>query len=373
MNRLHQFFTKNCKWGLSGLTIFLIVFQPVSGQFRDPSITFKTLNHNFGILPEEGGPVNYRFEFTNNGSEPLVLNNVTSSCGCTIPEWSKEPIPPGASGSILVTFNPMGRPGAFRKVITVKSNAREKIVTLYIVGIVKPRPKSIADDYPIQMGQVRFKTNHLSMQTVTKNQIKSDTIGIYNGSDSPVAISLVKPPAYLSFKVIPEILGAKKKGMIIGFFDGSKIDDWGFVIHKVAVAFNDEPYSKNFLAVSATIEEDFSHLTKRELERAPKAKFSDEVFNFGTIKQGIKVTHHFVLTNEGKDPLIIHKVSTTCGCTVSEPSSYNIPGGGKATIDCSFNSRGKVGRQFHTVTLIMNDPAHPTYMLRVIGTVDNKK
>lgn len=362
------------KRALTGFCLLVLIssLSTLHGQYNEPSITFNKLNHNFGTIKEADGTVDYRFEFTNNGSKPLVLHKVSSNCGCAVTEWDQEPIPPGGKGSILVTYNPERRPGAFRKVITVESNAREKTQKLYIVGLVTPRPKSIADEYPLRIGQIRFNTNHLSMTLLHSNEVGFDTIRMINMSESPMTIRLLEPPEHITFRVIPEQLKPQEKGMIIARYDASMVDDWGFVIERVPMVFNDEEESMNYLAVSATIEEDFSHLTEEELARAPKSVFSEEVFNFGTIQEGEKVSHTFTLTNEGEEALVIRKISTECGCTVSQPERYTIPSGESTDILCTFDSTGKIDDQFYTVNVIMNDPSRPTYMLRIIGKVKSR-
>jgi hypothetical protein len=124
------------------------------------------------------------------------------------------------------------------------------------------------------------------------------------------------------------------------------------------------------LAVSATMDEDFSKLTAEQKLNAPRAKLDEESYNFGTIIPGQPVAHDFILKNEGKDPLIIRKISTTCGCTASKPDKYEIKGGESSTLKCTFDSRGKTGKQFQTVTLILNDPLQSNLVLRFIGNVE---
>lgn len=342
-------------------------------QFSQPAITFENLNHNFGVIMEAEGIVEHTFTFTNTGSQPLIITGVTSTCGCTIPEWSKEPIMPMKKGTIKVTFNPADRPGAFRKEIHVSSNAKEPNTTLYIVGLVKAKTRTVYDDYPIQMDGVRFKSNHMSVTKISTNEIKTDTLLMYNETDKDVAVTIPEAPEHLRFEIYPSKLMPKQKGEIIVHFDGSKKKDWGFVMDKVYLYFNGVKFEKNLLAVSATIEESFAHLTAKQMENAPKMVFTEEAFNFGTINRGEKVDYIFAFENKGKETLKIHKMSSTCGCTASEPSAYEINPGEKGTIKVSFNSAGKIGKQFQTITLITNDPHQPTKLLRVIGTVENKK
>lgn len=339
-------------------------------QFTEPSITFDKTSYNFNNINELAGLQTHVFSCTNNGSQPLILNDVTTTCGCTVPEWSKEPIPPGGTGTVKVTFDPLGRPGAFRKNITVKSNARESTVVLYIVGMVIPKPKTVADDYPAKAGKLRLTTNHLSMQTVFNSGMKVDSLRVFNDSDSILNISVIDPPAHITFTAKPAALEPKKGGVILVAFDGKKINDWGFVLSRVMLKLNGVPATDNMLAVSATIEEDFSKLTAEQKVNAPKATLDEESFNFGTIIPGQPVAHDFILKNEGKDPLIIRKVSTTCGCTASKPDKYEIKGGESTMLKCTFDSRGKIGKQFQTVTVIVNDPSKSTLVMRFIGDVE---
>jgi hypothetical protein len=99
-----------------------------------PAIEFKVTEHDFGTI-EKGGNGTFEFVFNNTGSEPLILSNVRSSCGCTIPEWPKDPIKAGDSGIIKVIYDTQ-RVGNFTKSITVNSNAQEAPITLQIKGVV---------------------------------------------------------------------------------------------------------------------------------------------------------------------------------------------------------------------------------------------
>jgi len=86
-----------------------------------PKIKFVEETHDFGNI-KEGTQATYEFKFTNIGNAPLILESVQASCGCTTPEWSKDPIAPGQTGKVIATFNSSGRPGTFVKTITVKYN-----------------------------------------------------------------------------------------------------------------------------------------------------------------------------------------------------------------------------------------------------------
>lgn len=107
-----------------------------SKQKGEADILFATTNHDFGYIQESKGPVTCTFEFENVGSAPLVIVRASASCGCTRPEYPQKPIKEGKTGKIKVTYNPIGRPGPFRKKITVRTNGKNQKTILYIEGSV---------------------------------------------------------------------------------------------------------------------------------------------------------------------------------------------------------------------------------------------
>ena len=87
------------------------------------------------IKSENSPVVSYTFKFTNVGDAPLVIHQAVASCGCTVPEYSQEPIAPGKTGTVKVTYNGTGRyPGHFKKSITLRTNAKTEIMRLFIEG-----------------------------------------------------------------------------------------------------------------------------------------------------------------------------------------------------------------------------------------------
>ena len=109
---------------------------PTQSSTQD-SIKFDKMMHDYGTIVQ-GADGNCEFKFTNNGKTPLILSNVKASCGCTVPEWPKEPIAPGKTSSIKVKYN-TATVGAFNKSITVNSNAVNNTVVLQIKGNVTPK------------------------------------------------------------------------------------------------------------------------------------------------------------------------------------------------------------------------------------------
>ena len=114
------------------LSIFgLIAFAAGNGE---ADIQFEKTSHNFGTF-NESEKMTCTFKFTNTGDKLLVIHQAVASCGCTVPQYPKQPVKPGESGEIVVTYNGIGKfPGHFRKTITIRSNAKKEIIRLYVEG-----------------------------------------------------------------------------------------------------------------------------------------------------------------------------------------------------------------------------------------------
>lgn len=115
------------------LFVALFVFVAV-GYAQKGVMKFKKETHDFGKV-EQGKPVTHVFEFTNTGTDPVVIADAVASCGCTKPTFSREPIMPGKTGSISATYNAAAM-GGFNKSVTVTSNAETPSVVLYLKGEV---------------------------------------------------------------------------------------------------------------------------------------------------------------------------------------------------------------------------------------------
>ena len=114
----------------------LMVVSTMTLMAQQPAqIKFDKTTHNFGTFSEKNPVVSYSFAFTNVGEQPLVVNQAIASCGCTVPEFTKEPVAPGQKGEIKVTYNGEGKfPGHFKKSITVRTNGSVEMTRLYIEG-----------------------------------------------------------------------------------------------------------------------------------------------------------------------------------------------------------------------------------------------
>jgi hypothetical protein len=151
-------------------------------------IEFEKETHDFGTF-DEGKVVTYDFVFKNRGKSPLILQSVEPSCGCTTPSYTKEPVAPGKTGKITVSYSSQGRPNAFHKSITVRTNSEEPVKVLYIKGFVNPKApvaassaslkldRDMAEMGTLQLGQTalqRFVITNTGTQDLVISSIRSE-------------------------------------------------------------------------------------------------------------------------------------------------------------------------------------------------------
>lgn len=362
---------------LTAIFLTSISYFGLNAQTVSPKMVFQKTVYNFGNVKEAGGKVEYTFTFKNMGSEPIVINGVSSSCGCTTPMWSKEPVPPSGTGYIKAVYDPIHRPGKFHKTITVKSNAENSPVVLQINGEVIPKTPQIADEYKFQLGPIRMKKRNIHFPQIYTNETKTDKIEIINTSKEPVTVTFNKNrsmPRYLKVSCTPATLQPNEKGVITVSYNAAEKNDWGYVYDRLYLSFNDQTNYNNRINISAVIKE---HFTQEQIDNPPVfTLISDKTYDFGTIKQGDVIEHIFKFKNTGKSDLIIRKMKSSCGCTAASVGSKTIKPGEEGSIKAVFNSRGKRGQQHKSITVTTNipevagKPAKSQIVLMLTGKVD---
>lgn len=105
-----------------------------------PKIEIENADFDFGVI-KEGDKVEHIFKFKNTGKEDLIIANAQASCGCTVPEWTKEPVKSGESGQVKIIFNSAGKPGLQQKTVTLTTNTKAKKEKINFKATVTPKTK----------------------------------------------------------------------------------------------------------------------------------------------------------------------------------------------------------------------------------------
>lgn len=180
---------------------------------------FTKSQHDFGDI-REGVMAEHVFTFRNIGNQPIIITNVSASCGCTTPNWSKDPVMPGETGSVTAVYNSQGRPGAFFKTITVTSNADESQKVLQIKGNVigNPQPTEgqvVVADPNIPLPSLVIEGREYSFGKMQAGDKVTHSFNIKNtGKQDMVIKSVYSECNCVTYKVTPSAIGPGQSGKL---------------------------------------------------------------------------------------------------------------------------------------------------------------
>ncbi len=354
------------------LLLLIPVFLCGAVLSAQPMMKVSSAEHNFGKFKEEAGKQKYDFVVMNTGDQPLVIQNIVASCGCTTPDWTKGPIPPKGSGKITAIYDPANRPGPFNKTLSVYTNSKPEVVVLVIKGEVIPHEKTVEELFTFAVGPVRFESNHLAFTNVLKTEKKIKVMQVINTSDKPAKIDFDNVPAHLTLKMTPATLKPGQKGLVEGTYDATKNSGWGNVSDMIKLKINDEPQQNVYFYVSANLVEDFSKLTKEQLENAPVFKVDSMTVNLGKIPGSSANAVEFKFRNTGKSDLIVRHIRASCGCTAVQQGIQGQPikPGEESSIKATFNSGSYKGKVTKAIYVYTNDPKNPESVLMLNADVE---
>ncbi len=350
----------------------MIMMILAGGIKAQGQLEFVEKTHDFGEVSEDGGLIDHSFVFRNTGNQPVKIMQVKASCGCTTPGWTKELIMPGDTGFVKAQYNPRNRPGQFRKSLQVTSNAVGGNETLFIEGYVRPAKKTVAEELPIKMGGFRIKYKSLNLGRMTNEKAITKSFDIYNDGEERMKIlperNLI--PEYISLSFEPEVLEPGEQGQLMVKYDPAKKGNLGFYSDNIRFYTSEEPGEMKELFIAATIEEYFPPMTEEEKASAPRLAIDRTNHDFGRLTEGNTVQTTFQISNTGKKPLSIRDTRGNCGCTISSLPKKELGPGESIPLTVTFNSSGRRGRQYKTVTIFSNDPVGPTQMISIRADVN---
>ena len=320
--------------------------------------------HDFGEIKEIDGPVSCKFEFENTGTQPIIIETIIPSCGCTSPVFSKQPIPPGKKGFIDVVYNPANKGGRFRQQIVVQSNASEPRKAFFVTGTVIRKNLSQVDRFPMVWKNIRLTTLFTSFLPVLNTEAKNDEIRVWNYSKKTVALSASDVPKFLQVSITPERLAPKQEASISITCFGKDIPDWGVGNYSFILKQDD---AETKITVNTLLQEDFSKMTDKQLADAPEISVSETAISSSfALNEEKRIT--ITVRNNGNSPLIIRKIDLSSEVIKSHTKIQPIPSKGK--LDFSFSiTPTRRGFFFGGIGIVSNSPAKPRVNVRISGQV----
>lgn len=349
------------------ILILTSLFSLIISAQNKVEIDFDENEFNFGTIQEETRTVSHIFTFRNLGSDPFIIKTVTSSCGCTTPEWTKETIAPQATGIITVTYETTDRPGPFNKSVRVviSGSSGDIAETLYITGEVMPKAVAISEAYPYLLDSIALKSTIISFDTIFKGQNSEIKYDIANVTSSPIKIKFVTPKQ-IQIKS-PITLQPNEEATILVQYMTDKTNHWGYNNDKIDVEINDHLAGE--LQVRATIQEDFRKLTVDKLIKAPIATLDNHTIKLGNLKIGGKYSASIQLNNKGIRPLLIRAITSDSSYLGGVASKSKIKQGKWAIITITIDATELTPFTFQrTIEITTNDPSNPIITCHVEWT-----
>ncbi|WP_300724458.1 DUF1573 domain-containing protein [uncultured Bacteroides sp.] len=352
------------------LFIISILISVVSAAQAQPKITFEHEIQELGYVLWRN-PTTITFNFTNTGNKPLVISNVTSSCGCTEVKWPKKPIAAGDKGVITAVFDAEAI-GHFYKEIGVYCNASSMPVYVEFNGEVTADVKNYSFTHPYAFGAIRLDKEEIEFDNVNRGENPEFVINVANNSSKSYTPVLMHLPPYLSAKAAPETLGRGKNGTITVTLDSKKLPKLGITRASVYLARypGDKVSDENEIPVSVILLPDFSKMTALEKKNPPIIAVSNKNLEFLNLKHNQKKSQEVIITNTGKSDLQIKDMQVfNIALAVNLDKTVLKPGeSAKMKITVLAKNLARV-KGTPRVLMITNDPNNPAVTIRVKTTL----
>ena len=329
--------------------------------------------HNFGDIIHKSGPVSCSFTVTNTGNQPAVIYNVVSTCGCTDVKWTREPIRPGQSGKISVTYSNDEGAYPFDKTLTTYISDSQKPVLLKVRGVSIEKARPLNELYPVHYGPLGVKSALNKVGNMEQGGQKSEAVMVANTSSRPIRITFADLDKNLNVAVSPNPIPANSTAEM-SFTVSADRSIWGKHTYYARPLIdgksvkNEEGSDK--IGFWAFTKDNFSHLTQEQKATGPRPAFKESTYSFGKIRQGAIVRAKFTFKNDGKEDFRIYSINSDASDWKCEDIPSVAPGK-EVSFIFELNTKGAPkGEHLTIVTLTTNSPLRPLVNLFVAGYIE---
>ncbi len=331
------------------------------------TVEFDSTVHDFGDVLLSDGPLSCEFSMKNIGSKPVVIYNVTTSCGCTDAKWPKEPIAPGQTATISTTYtNEEDYP--FDKTITVYVSDVNRPILLKIRGVTHKEIESLESMFPMRFGQAGLKKTELKCGNMEMGESRSDAVQVANLSDSPLSLSFTDLTDGLSVKVSPNPVPARSTATLT-YTVTSRNGVWGKNRYFATPVVAGRKYADG-IVVEAFTKENFSSMTPEEKKNAPTPMFTSSTWSMGKVSAGTVITANWEFENTGKSAFRTYKVDIDSD-RATHTEVPEVAPGGKGNFSVTLDTTGMpTGEALVIVTLTTNSPSRPIVNLFITGWIE---
>ena len=328
--------------------------------------TFDKEVHDLGVVLWKH-PATATFTIKNEGDKPLVISNVTTSCGCTDAEWTKTPIAPGATGKITSTFDAKAL-GRFQKSVGVYCNASDRPIYLTLRGEVSADPKNYTLTHPYEIGPIRLNKDAIEFDDANKGDKPVMELLVANTTNEVYTPVLMHLPPYLEAVAVPERIGKKGTGKIKITLDTDKLPKFGLTTATVYLSRypGDKVGDDNAIPVSAILLPDFSNISQQQRLNPPVIELSSTELTLLPLGEKEKKSQTVIVKNVGKSNLEITDLQVfNSALGVQLKKRVLKPGASTKMKITAYGKYLKKVKGTPRVLMITNDPNCPKIIVKV--------
>ena len=328
--------------------------------------TFDKEVHDLGVVLWKH-PATATFTIKNEGDKPLVISNVTTSCGCTDAEWTKTPIAPGATGKITSTFDAKAL-GRFQKSVGVYCNASARPIYLTLRGEVSADPKNYTLTHPYEIGPIRLNKDAIEFDDANKGDKPVMELLVANTTNEVYTPVLMHLPPYLEAVAVPERIGKKGTGKIKITLDTDKLPKFGLTTATVYLSRypGDKVGDDNAIPVSAILLPDFSNISQQQRLNPPVIELSSTELTLLPLGEKEKKSQTVIVKNVGKSNLEITDLQVfNSALGVQLKKRVLKPGASTKMKITAYGKYFKKVKGTPRVLMITNDPNCPKIIVKV--------
>ena len=330
--------------------------------------------HDFGTFSESVGKVTGVMRFVNTGDSALVITRVRPTCGCTAGDFSRNPVKPGDTATVTLTYTAIGRPGEFCKDVYVYTTGHPRRSVVSIKGKVIGSVATVSEQYPVAVGPLRLDRSSIPLGDITRGKTRMAYLSGYNTSTDSVRVTFSGVTPGIIPQALPQVVAPGSTMTVTVFYDSGNAPLWGLNTYSFGITATPVGGGKGGAAeasVMAMVKEDFSRLTPKQRACAPVALLEADRLDFGTVsRHDGPVQRKLTITNTGREPLVVRRAYSLWPGVMVAVKGSKIKSGRSTEIivtvspDKIYPAEKALNAP---ISVITNDPLNPVQTVRAVG------
>ena len=361
--------------------LFALLCAPLPGRAWEQlckSVSVDRTVYDFGDIVLNSGPVFYAFTLRNDGKKPILIDRVTTSCGCTTAQWTTGTIQPGQTGNITITYKNDEGAFPFDKSASVFLSCSERSCVLRVRGVCHDKPIVLEEVYThVLGGKLGIKNEEVNGGVLEQEGQRSECFLLANLTDKPVTLDFCDTPKQVKVHHLPLTIPARQT-VRVDFTVSSDPQLWGKNVYRLTPVIDGRKAEQN-IRIRAVTQMNTSRLTPEEKRNGPRIAFKQSTYAFGKTKPGKTLETRFPFSNTGKAPLEVYKVDADEGIVAYEikPDTKSavdrtiLQPGESATLTVRFDTSNlPKGETLLQLRLVTNAPLRPLADVFISGWIE---